>query len=74
MIFIDREMDRFSNYDDFNRGVIYDKMARLSRELKEEQNKDESDRDADKERELIYAQLIQGMKLNAIIGHRNMFF
>lgn len=74
MIFIDREMDRFSNYDDFNRGVIYDKMARLSRELKEEQNKDESDRDADKERELIYAQLIQGMKLNAIMGHRNMFF
>ncbi len=74
MIFIDREMDRFSNYDDFNRGVIYDKMARLSRELKEEQNKDDSDRDADKERELIYAQLIQGIKLNAIMGHRNMFF
>ena len=78
MIFIDEElldnMDRFSTYNDFDKSVIYEKMARLSSELKEEQEKDASERDADRERELMFAQLMQGMKLNTIYGHRNMYF
>lgn len=54
----------------FDRDVIYSKLAKISSELEKEQNKNLEERNREKEKELIYAQLIQGMKLNPIVGSK----
>lgn len=50
---------------DFDKSDIINKMNDLSEQIKEEQTKDNDEYNKEKELELIYAQLIQGIKLSA---------
>lgn len=67
-------MDRFVHNDEFNRDVIYEKLADISSKLEEEQEKSNEERDITRERDLIYAQMIQGLKLNTLWNNRNLYF
>ena len=49
---------------DFDKSEIINKMNDLSEQIKEEQTKDNDEYNKEKELELIYAQLIQGIKLS----------
>lgn len=49
---------------DFDKSDIINKMNDLSEQIKEEQTKDNDEYNKEKELELIYAQLIQGIKLS----------
>lgn len=49
---------------DFDKSEIINKMNDLSEQIKEEQTKDNDKYNKEKELELIYAQLIQGIKLS----------
>ena len=48
----------------FDKSEIINKINDLSEQIKEEQTKDNNEYDKAKEIELIYAQLIQGIKLS----------
>lgn len=48
----------------FDKSEIINKMNDLSEQIKEEQTKDNDEYNKEKELELIYAQLIQGIKLS----------
>ena len=50
--------------NDFDKSEIINKMNDLSEQIKEEQTKDNDEYNKEKELELIYAQLIQGIKLS----------
>lgn len=65
-------MDRFVYNDDFNKDVIYNRLAELSSKLEEEMGKDEPD--TERERELLYAQMIAGLKLNTMFPNKNFTF
>ena len=67
-------MDRFVYNDEFNRDVIYEKLADISSKLEEEQEKPNEERDITREKDLIYAQMIQGLKLNTLWNNRNLYF
>ncbi len=67
-------MDRFVYNDEFNRDVIYEKLADISSKLEEEQEKPNEERDITREKDLIYAQMIQGLKLNTLRSNRNLYF
>ena len=67
-------MDRFVHNDEFNRDVIYQKLADISSKLEEEQEKSDEERNIARERELVYAQMIQGLKLNTLWNNRNLYF
>ena len=67
-------MDRFVYNDEFNRDVIYEKLADISSKLEEEQEKPNEERDITREKDLIYAQMIQGLKLNTLQNNRNLYF
>lgn len=49
---------------DFDKSEIINKISDLSEQIKEEQTKDNDEYNKEKELELFYAQLIQGMKLS----------
>lgn len=49
---------------DFDKSEIINKMNNLSEQIKEEQAKDNDEYNKEKKLELIYAQLIQGIKLS----------
>lgn len=49
---------------DFDKSEIINKMNDLSEQIKEEQTKDNDEYNKEKELELIYVQLIQGIKLS----------
>ena len=67
-------MDRFVHNDEFNKDVIYEKLADISSKLEEEQKKSNEERDVTRERDLAYAQMIQGLKLNTLQSNRNLYF
>ena len=67
-------MDRFVHNNEFNRDVIYQKLADISSKLEEEQEKSDEERNIARERELVYAQMIQGLKLNTLWNNRNLYF
>lgn len=67
-------MDRFVNNSEFDKDVIFNKLAEISSKLAEEQEKNDEERNVEKERELIYAQMIQGLKLNTLFSNRRQFF
>lgn len=67
-------MDRFVNNNEFDKNVIYEKLSKLSSELKEEINKEEGERDNERELELIYAQMLAGLRLNTIRPNRSYYF
>ena len=67
-------MDRFVHNDEFNRDVIYQKIADISSKLEEEQEKSDEERNIARERELVYAQMIQGLKLNTLRSNGNLYF
>ena len=67
-------MDRFVYNDEFNRDVIYEKLADISSKLEEEQEKPNEERDITREKDLIYAQMIQGLKLNTLRSNGNLYF
>lgn len=67
-------MDRFAYNDEFNKDVIYEKLANISSELEDEQKKPNEERDIVREKNLIYAQMIQGLKLNTLQSNKKMYF
>ena len=67
-------MNQFNYNNDFDKDVIYNKLAEISSKLEEEQNKDKGERDKEKELGLMYAQMIQGLKLNTLFNNRNFYF
>ena len=67
-------MDNFSYNNEFDKDVILSKLSKLSNELEKESSKDEKERNIEKERELVYAQFIQGLKLNILRPNRNFYF
>lgn len=67
-------MDRFVHNDEFNKDVIYEKLADISSKLEEEQEKSNEERDVTRERDLAYTQMIQGLKLNTLQSNRNLYF
>ena len=67
-------MDRFVHNNEFNRDVIYQKLADISSKIEEEQEKSDEERNIARERELIYAQMIQGLKLNTLQSNGNLYF
>ncbi len=67
-------MNQFNYNNDFDKDVIYNKLAEISSKLEEEQNKDKGERDKEKELRLMYAQMIQGLKLNTLFNNRNFYF
>lgn len=67
-------MDRFVHNDEFNRDVIYQKLADISSKIEEEQEKSDEERNIARERELVYAQMIQGLKLNTLRSNGNLYF
>ena len=67
-------MDRFIYNDEFNRDVIFEKLADISSKLEDEQKKSDEDRNPAMEMNLIYAKMIQGLKLNTLSGNRNLYF
>lgn len=67
-------MNQFNYNNDFDKDVIYNKLAEISSKLEEEQNKDKGERDKGKELRLMYAQMIQGLKLNTLFNNRNFYF
>ena len=67
-------MDRFVHNDEFNRDVIYQKLADISSKIEEEQEKSDEERNIARERELVYAQMIQGLELNTLWNNRNLYF
>jgi 3-methyladenine DNA glycosylase AlkD len=67
-------MDRFVHNDEFNKDVIHEKLADISSKLEEEQEKSNEERDVTRERDLVYAQMIQGLKLNTLQSNRKLYF
>ena len=67
-------MDRFVHTNEFNRDVIYEELADISSKLEEEQEKSDEERNIARERELVYAQMIQGLKLNTLQSNGNLYF
>ena len=67
-------MNQFNYNNDYDKDVIYNKLAEISSKLEEEQNKDKGERDKEKELRLMYAQMIQGLKLNTLFNNRNFYF
>ena len=67
-------MDRFVHNNEFNRDVIYQKLADISSKIEEEQEKSDEERNIARERELVYAQMIQGLKLNTLRSNGNLYF
>ena len=59
-------MDRFVNNNDFNKDVIYEKLADLSSKIEEEMGKDDNERSIERERELMFALMFEGIKLNTL--------
>lgn len=50
--------------NDFDRDVIYDKIADIEEQIQEEQEQNTSKERSEKVRNLMYAQLMQGLRLN----------
>ena len=67
-------MSGFNYNNEFDKDVIYHKLAEISSKLEEEQQKGEGERNIERERELMYAQMIQGLKLNTLFSNRNFSF
>lgn len=67
-------MNSFVYNNEFDKDVIIDKLSKISEELEEEYSKDKSERNIEKERELIYAQMIEGLKLNTLRPNKNLYF
>jgi hypothetical protein len=67
-------MDRFINNNEFDKDVIYNKLAELSSKIEEERSKNPKEYSLERERELMYAQMIQGMKLNTFFSNRRYYF
>lgn len=67
-------MDRFVNNNEFDKDVIIEKLSKLSAELDEEMSKDDSERSIERERELMYAQMLAGLRLNTMRPNRDFYF
>ena len=63
--------DIYNYRDDFEVNRVIDRVNCIADELSAEHAKAPDERDLDKERELIYAQFIQGLKLST--GQNNLF-
>lgn len=67
-------MDRFIHNNDFNKDVIYEKMSKIASELEKMEKKPQEERNEAREKELIYAQWMQGLKLNTLYSNRGFYF
>ena len=63
-------MDRFVHNDEFNRDVIYQKLADISSKLEEEQEKSDEERNIARERELVQMPQLMEHWLKRIIQLR----
>lgn len=50
--------------NEFDKDAVLSKLSKISSELDKERSKNQKERNIERERELIYAQMIQGLKLN----------
>lgn len=50
--------------NEFDKDAILSKLSKISSELHKERSKNQKERNIERERELMYAQMIQGLKLN----------
>ena len=67
-------MDNLVYSDDFDRGTVCDRLSEISAMIDEEKRKNEDEMDADRIRELMFAQMIEGLKLNTNMGGRGFGF
>lgn len=67
-------MNSYGYDNEFDKNAIYGKLAEISSKLEEEQKKADIDRDAEREIELMYAKMIEGMKLNTLFSNRKYNF
>ena len=65
-------MSIFRYDNEFDKDIILNKLSKINSELEEEYSK--SERNEARERELIYAQMIQGLKLNILRPNRTYLF
>lgn len=65
-------MEDIYNYrDDFDVSNVIDRVNCIANELSEERAKTPEERDMEKERQLLYAQFVQGLKLST--GQNKLF-
>lgn len=67
-------MNSFVHNNEFDKDVILNKLSEISNELEKERSKEASEKSLDRERELMYAQMIQGLKLNTLRTNSKIFF
>lgn len=67
-------MNSFVYNNEFDKDVILNKLSEISNELEKERSKEASEKSLDRERELMYAQMIQGLKLNTLRTNSKIFF
>ena len=67
-------MNSFVRSNEFDKDVILNKLSEISDELEKERSKEADERSLDRERELMYAQMIQGLKLNTLRTNSKIFF
>lgn len=67
-------MDRTFNNTEFNKDVICERLAEINSMLSEECEKPSEEMDKKRVSELVYAQMIQGLKLNTIQSKPQNFY
>ena len=67
-------MNSFVYNNEFDKDVILNKLSEISNELEKERSMEASEKSLDRERELMYAQMIQGLKLNTLRTNSKIFF
>ncbi len=60
--------------NEFDKDVILNKLSEISEELEKERSKESDERSLERERELMYAQMIQGLKLNTLRTNSKIYF
>ena len=67
-------MINFVYNNEFDKDVILNKLSEISEELEKERSKESDERSLERERELMYAQMIQGLKLNTLRTNSKIYF
>lgn len=60
--------------NEFDKDVILNKLSEISEELEKERSKESDEKSLERERELMYAQMIQGLKLNTLRTNSKIYF
>ncbi len=66
-------MDRFVNNNEFDKDVIYKKLADLSSKIEEEMENSDNGHNIERERELMFALMFEGLKLNTLSAKNDFY-